>query len=118
MVAAPLRLVERFRAAVIRRIETPKSQPDLGKVEADHVLDDGVAAIQRDGEPPLEVSACFFEVSDLGVKDSQVVEDPGHRLCIAGHLEGAKAVGVEGCRLCVIAAHARQYAAILLDHSK
>src|SRR2546430_8827817 len=118
MVAAPLCLVERFRAAVIGRIETTESNPNLGEVEPDHVLDNGVVAIHRDGEAALEISARLLEVPDLGVKDSEVVEYPGHWLGVAVHLEGAKAVGVEGHRLCVIAARARQHATILLDHSK
>src|SRR5216110_1494247 len=72
MVAATLCLVERFRAAVIGRIETTESNPNLGEVEPDHVLDNGVVAIHRDGEAALEISARLLEVPDLGVKDSEV----------------------------------------------
>src|SRR6185312_4496127 len=116
VVTAPLRLVQCLGAALVRQIKPTVAEPDFGEVEPDHVLDDGVVAIDRYGQAALEIIARFVVVSDLGVKDSEIVEHPRHWLRVARHLEGTEAIGVEGSRLSEVTAHARQYAAILLDH--
>src|SRR2546423_3133745 len=118
MVAAPLCLFEGLATAIVSGIEATEANPYFREVQADYVLDHRVAAIDGDGETALEIATRLFEVPDLGVKDSQVVEHPGHWFGVARHLKGAETVGVEGSRLSEIAAHARQDATILLDHSE
>ena len=118
MVAASLGLIERLAAALVREVEPTKPDPDFSQVEPDHVFDDGVAAVDGDCQAALEKSACLLEVSDFGVKNSEVVENPRHRLSVTRHLESAEAVGVIGGGLGVITAHAGQDTAILFDHSE
>ena len=118
MIAAPLRLLKRLGAKIVGRVEAIKANPDFREVECDHVLHDRVVAVDRYGKSALEVFASFVEVSDLGVKDSEIIEDPRHRFRVPRHLEGAEAVGVKcGC-LGEVAAHARENAAVLLNHSQ
>src|SRR6266852_8783514 len=111
MIAPPLRLLQRHCAVFIRGVQPPESDPDFGKVERSYVLDDSVASIYRDGASTLKVSARFVEVSYLGVKYSQVIQDPRHGLRIARHFECAEAPGIERGGLAEISAHARQHAA-------
>src|SRR6267142_457333 len=94
-IAAPLCLLESLLAVFVSHIQTSESDPDLCQVERDDVFHDRVAPIHGDGKSALEVIACFAEVLDFGVEDSKVVENPGHWLSVASHLEGAEAVGVE-----------------------
>ena len=118
MVAPPLGLIECLAAALVREVEPTKTDPDFSQVELDHIFDDAVAAVDGDRQAALEKSTRLLEVSDFGVKNSEVVENPGHRLSVTRHLESAEAVGVIGGGLGVITAHAGQDAAILFDHSE
>jgi len=118
MIAPPLGLLERHRTVLVRGVQPAKSDPDFSEVERGHVLDDRVTSIYRDRASTLKMSARLVEISDLGVENSQVIEDPRHRLRIARHFERAEAPGIEHGGLSEIASHARQHAAILFDHAE
>src|SRR6185437_13954257 len=57
VISAPLRLLERVVAELVRHVEPIESEPDLGKIQRDHVLHHGVVAIDGYGEAALEVVA-------------------------------------------------------------
>ena len=63
-------------AAFVRQVETAGADPYLGEIQLDDVLDYGITTIHGDAESALEIIARLVEVSDFGVKDSEIVENP------------------------------------------
>src|SRR5687767_5157549 len=76
VIPAALRLLEGICADLIRLVQPAEAHPDFSEIERDDVLHDRVPPVHGDRHGAIQVVARFREIPDLGVKDSQIVEDP------------------------------------------